>query len=243
MTELAYRRVLVKVSGEALMGERASGFDPPLIARLSAELAGLVALGAQVALVAGAGNIVRGAELAALGVDRVAADHMGMLGTLINALMLQDAISQRGVEARVLSALPITGVCEPYVRATALRYLEDGCVVAFAGGTGNPLFTTDTAASLRAVEIGADLLIKATKVDGVYSADPVRDPAARFYPHLSYADALVQRLRIMDETAMVLCRDHRLALRVVNIFREGALERVLRGEAIGSLISEGEGYG
>jgi len=239
MSEPNYKRILLKLSGEALMGNQASGIDAGIIQRLAGEIDELCRTGVEVGLVIGGGNIVRGAEKASEGLDRVTGDHMGMLATVINALAMQDALEHLGRPVRVMSALKINQVCEDYIRRRAIRHLEKGRVVVFAAGTGNPFFTTDSAASLRAVEIGADLLIKATKVDGVYSADPMKDPTARFYSRLTYDEALDQRLNVMDATALVLCRDHNMPLRVMNVFQPGAVMRLVRGEEIGSLIVTG----
>jgi uridylate kinase len=238
--ELVCRRILVKVSGEALMGEQASHFDAGLIRRLAQEIGQLVEAGVQVGLVIGAGNIVRGVELAAVGVDRIIGDQMGMLATIVNALVMQDALQRYGVPSRVLSSLRVEHVGESYERESALRHLGAGRVAIFAAGTGNPLFTTDSAASLRAIEISADLLIKATKVDGVFSADPVTDPGAEFYAKIDYGMVLERRLKVMDEAAIILCRDHDMPIRVVNIFRSGTLLRLMQGEEIGSLVHGGE---
>jgi uridylate kinase len=204
----AYRRILLKLSGEALLGSQQYGIDPPVIRRVAVEIAEVVASGVQVGLVIGGGNIFRGAGLAEAGMDRVTADQMGMLATVINALALQDALERQGVVARVLSALQIHEVCEDYIRRRAIRHLEKGWVTIFAAGTGNPFFTTDTAASLRAIEVGADVLIKATKVDGVYSADPMKDPSAERYQALSFDEVLTDKLKVMDATAIVMCRDN-----------------------------------
>ncbi|HEC16249.1 MAG TPA: UMP kinase [Sedimenticola sp.] len=240
MSELICHRVLLKLSGEALMGKADFGIDPEVIARLAGEIKGLVEAGVQIGLVIGGGNIFRGAGLAEAGIDRVTGDHMGMLATVMNALAMQDALERVGVPARVMSSLSIHEVCEDYIRRRAVRHLEKGRVVVLAAGTGNPFFTTDSAASLRAVEIGAELLIKATKVKGVYSADPLKNPDAEFYPRLSYHQALVQNLKVMDATAIVLCRDNKIPLRVMNINEPGALMRLLRGEDIGSLVESGD---
>jgi len=231
-----YRRILLKLSGEALMGERESGLDAGPVRRLAKEIVQLRAIGVEVGLVIGGGNIIRGAEIASEGLDRVTSDHMGMLATVINALALQDAIEHRGQPVRVMSALKINQVCEDYIRRRAVRHLEKGRVVIFAAGLGNPFFTTDSAASLRAIEINADLLIKATKVDGVYTSDPFKDPQAERIPYLTYDQALERRLAVMDTTALVLCRDHNLPLRVMNVFEPGAILRLVQGEDIGSLI-------
>ncbi|MBV5308852.1 UMP kinase [Chromatium okenii] len=231
-----YHRILLKLSGEALMGAGTDGIDPDVLDRYARDIRDLVALNVQVALVIGGGNLFRGAGLAARGMDRVTGDHMGMLATLMNALAMQDALARLDVAARVLSALPVAQVCESYDRRRALRHLEKGRVVICAAGTGNPFFTTDSAASLRAIEIGADVLIKATKVDGIYSADPLRDPTAIRYSRISYAQVLREALQVMDTTAIVLCRDHHMPLRVMNINEPGALLRLVRGEDIGSLV-------
>ncbi len=240
MSQPAYRRILLKLSGEALMGSGQFGIDPQVMARLAAEVKDLRDVAVQIALVLGGGNIFRGAGLAGAGMDRVTGDQMGMLATVMNALAMQDALERIGASTRVMSALRINQVCEDYIRRRAIRHLEVGHVVLFAAGTGNPFFTTDSAASLRAVEIGADLLIKATQVDGVYSADPKKDPAAIFYPRLSYDQALRENLQVMDTTAIVLCRDNRIPIRVMNIHQPGALMRLVMGEPIGSLVESGD---
>lgn len=239
MTAPAYRRILLKLSGEALMGAGDHGIDPDVLERLAGDVRDLIATGVQVALVIGGGNIFRGAGLAARGMDRVTGDQIGMLATVMNALAMQDRLERMSVPTRVMSAIEIARVCEPYVRRRAVHHLEQGRAVIFAAGTGNPFFTTDSAASLRAIEIGADLLIKATKVDGVYSADPVKDPSATFYPRLSYDQALREGLGVMDATAIVLCRDHAMPLRVMNINEPNALPRLLAGEDVGSLVVSG----
>jgi uridylate kinase len=239
MTAPPRRRILLKLSGEALMGSGQS-IDPAILERFASDVKDLAAAGVQLALVVGGGNIFRGAGLAATGLHRVTGDQMGMLATVMNALAMQDQLERLGVRTRVLSALRIDQVCEGYSRQRAVAALEQGQVVLFAAGTGNPLFTTDSAASLRAIEIGADLLIKATKVAGVYSADPVRDPDATFYPRISYDRALREGLQVMDTTAIVLCRDHGMPLRVMNINEPGALLRLLRGEDVGTLVASGE---
>jgi uridylate kinase len=236
----AIRRILLKMSGEALMGADSGGISPEVLERFAGEVRDLVQEGIQVALVIGGGNIFRGAGLAARGMDRVTGDHMGMLATVINALAMQDALRRLGTPAVTLSALRMDQVCDAYSQREALRLLESGSVVILAGGTGNPFFTTDSAASLRAIEIAADLLVKATKVDGIYSADPVRVPDATFYPRISYDRALREGLAVMDATAIVLCRDHDLPLRVMNINEPGALLRLVRGDAVGSLVVSGE---
>jgi uridylate kinase len=228
--------VLLKLSGEALLGEQAYGIDPKVIQRVASEVMELVAMGTQVGLVIGGGNIFRGAGLAEAGMDRVAADHMGMLATVINALALQDALERKGATARVMSALQIHQVCEDYIRRRAIRHMEKGRIVIFAAGTGNPFFTTDTAASLRAIEIGADVLIKATKVDGVYSADPMIDPNAKRFGRLSFDKVLNEKLKVMDATAIVMCRDNNLPLIVFNLNNSGDLVRLVAGETLGTTV-------
>ena len=233
---IRYKRVLVKLSGEALMGSGEYGIDPAIIKRIALEIQEILALGVEVAVVIGGGNIFRGAGLARAGMDRVTGDHMGMLATVMNCLAMQDALEAIGTHARVMSAIRINEVCEEYIRRRAVRHLEKGRVVLFAAGTGNPFFTTDTAASLRAIEIGADLLIKATKVDGIYSADPVKDPSAVRYPTLTFDRVLDERLNVMDATAIVMCRDNRLPLQVFNLSNAGDLLRIARGEDIGTVV-------
>jgi uridylate kinase len=232
-----YRRILLKLSGEALLGNVDYGIDPAVLKRIASEIRDVVGRGLQVAVVIGGGNIFRGAGLARAGMDRVTGDHMGMLATVINALAMQDALEACGVSARVMSALRINEVCEDYIRRRAVRHLEKGRVVIFAAGTGNPFFTTDTAASLRAIEIGADLLLKATKVDGVFSADPVTTPDAQQYSALSFDQVLADDLQVMDTTAIVMCRENDLPLRVFNLHNPGALERIVRGEDVGTLLT------
>ncbi len=231
-----YERVLLKLSGEALMGEDDFGLNPAVVERIANEVRGLVDIGVQVALVVGGGNFFRGSQLADSGVDRVSADQMGMLATVINAMAIQDALEQQNLYARVMSAVKINQICEDYIRRRAIRHLEKGRVVIFAAGTGNPFFTTDTAASLRAIEINADLVIKATKVDGVYSADPNIDESAVLYQRLTFDEVLDGRLGVMDATAIVLCRDNDMPLRVFNINRSGALKRVILGSSEGTLV-------
>jgi len=234
---MEYRRVVIKLSGEALLGERSSGISAEAVHRLAGEIAQLHRSGVQIGLVVGGGNLVRGADKASEGIDRVTADYMGMLATLINALALQDAIEKHQVPVRVMSAISVHQICEDYIRRRAIRHLEKGRVVLFAAGLGNPFFTTDSAASLRAIEVGADLLIKATKVDGVYDRDPMKDPHAKRFVHLSYGEALRRELGVMDTTALVLCRDHGLPIRVLNVFKPKAMLRAIEGEAVGTLIS------
>lgn len=239
-TKIKYKRILLKLSGEALMGDQPYGIDPAIIDRTAREVAELVKAGVQVAIVIGGGNIFRGVSLSASGMDRATADHMGMLATVINSLAIQDGLERHDLTARVMSALPIHQVCEDYIRRRAIRHLEKGRIVIFAAGTGNPFFTTDTAASLRGVEINADLVIKATKVDGVYTADPNKDPSARLYEHLSYDEVIRNKLAVMDTTAIVLCRDNNIPIRVSNMNKPGALLRVVSGEAEGTLVDRGE---
>ena len=234
---LKYRRVLIKLSGEALMGDDAYGISPDIISRIASEVIELIASGVEVAIVIGGGNIFRGAGLAAAGIDRVTGDHIGMLATVINALAMQDALERLGVIARVMSAISINEICEDYIRRRAVRHLEKGRVVIFAAGTGNPFFTTDSAASLRAIEINADLLIKATKVDGIYSADPVTDKSARRYNELSYDEVLEQKLAVMDATAIVLCRENNMPLRVLDMTQPGSMMRAVQGLNEGTLVT------
>lgn len=231
-----YQRVLLKLSGEALMGDQNFGIDPQVLTYVAKEVKNLIGQGIQVGLVLGGGNIFRGVGLAASGMDRVAGDHMGMLATVINSLALQDALEKNNVPARVMSALPIHQVCEDYIRRRAIRHLEKGRVAIFAAGTGNPFFTTDSAASLRGIEIEADIVIKATKVDGVYTDDPVKNPAATLYHKLSYDEVLAKKLNVMDATAIVLCRDHKMPIRVYNMTKVGALQKVIIGEQEGTLV-------
>ncbi len=238
--ELAYKRVLLKLSGEALMGEGDFGIDPQVMQRMAAEIAGLVASGLQIGLVIGGGNIFRGAGLAGAGMDRVTGDHMGMLATVMNSLAMRDALDKLDVDARVLSALGIDLACEAYARHRALELLQQNRVVILAAGTGSPFFTTDSAASLRAIEIGADLLIKATKVNGVFSADPMKQADAVFYPEITYEKALRDKLGVMDATALILCQEHHMPLRVMNINEPGALRRLLQGDSVGTLVHSGE---
>ncbi len=235
-SDLKYKRILLKLSGEALMGQEDYGIDPRVIQRLAREIIEARQAGAQVGVVIGGGNIFRGAGLAASGMDRVTGDHMGMLATVINALAMQDAIEKLGGYARTMSAIKINEVCEDFIRRRAIRHLEKGRIVLFAAGTGNPFFTTDSAAALRAIEIGAELLLKATKVDGVYSADPATDSNAKLYDHLSYKEVIRSNLQIMDTSAIALCRDHRIPLRIYNLDKSGALMRILKGEDIGTLV-------
>lgn len=221
------------------MGEADYGIEPAMIARIAGEIKALNDLGVEIALVIGGGNIFRGAGLAEAGMDRVAADQMGMLATVINSLSMQDALEQQGIFTRVMSALPINSVCEDYIRRRAVRHLEKGRVTIFAAGTGNPYFTTDSAAALRASEINADLMVKATKVDGVYDSDPNKNPDAVMYKTLTYDEAIVKKLNVMDATAMVLCRDNDIPMRVFNLYQEGDLARVVAGEDVGTYVERG----
>ena len=235
--ELKYQRVLLKLSGEALMGDEAYGIDPKVIDRVAAEISELNKKGAEVAIVIGGGNIFRGTGLAARGIDRATADHMGMLATIMNSLGMQDALERIEIHARVMSALKINQVCEDYIRRRAVRHLEKGRVVILAAGTGNPFFTTDSAASLRAIEIGAELLIKATKVDGVYSSDPVKNNDAIRYETLNYDDVIERKLNVMDTTAVVLCRENKIPLRILDMTKPGVLLRAAMGENEGTLVN------
>ncbi len=232
----AYKRILVKLSGEALMGDDAYGINRETISRIVGELGTVVALGVEIGVVIGGGNIFRGLAGTATGMDRATADYMGMLATVMNAMALQDALRQAGFNSRVQSALNIEQVVEPYIRGKAIRYLEEGRIVIFAAGTGNPFFTTDTAAALRGSEIGAEIVLKATKVDGVYSADPAKDKAATRYSRISFDEAIGRNLKVMDATALALCRDQKLPINVFSIFKPGALKRVVEGEDEGTLV-------
>ncbi|MFY2765263.1 UMP kinase [Arenimonas sp. MALMAid1274] len=234
---LKYRRILLKLSGEALMGEVDYGIDPAVISALAAEIVEVQRAGAQVGLVIGGGNIFRGAGLAANGMDRVTGDHMGMLATVINALAMADALEKQGGFARVMSAIKINEVCEDYIRRRAIRHMEKGRITVFAAGTGNPFFTTDSAAALRASEIGADLLLKATKVDGIYDADPKKNPGAKRFDRLSYDEVIARNLQVMDTAAFALCRDNQVPLRIYDMMQPGALMRILRGEDLGTLVA------
>lgn len=231
-----YKRILLKLSGEALLGKVEYGIDPQVLIRIADEIGQLNRLGVQVGLVIGGGNLFRGAGLAKAGMDRVTADYMGMLATVMNSLAMQDALERLGVYARVMSAIRINEVCEDYIRRRAIRHLEKGRVVIFAAGTGNPFFTTDSAASLRAIEINADVMLKATKVDGVYTADPLKVPTARRYDELTYDEALQRKLQVMDATAIVMCQEHNMLLKVFNINRPGDLMRVVCGENVGTTV-------
>jgi uridylate kinase len=236
--KLKYQRILLKLSGEALMGAEDYGIDPKVLDRLAKEIIEVHRAGVQVGVVIGGGNIFRGAGLAAAGMDRVTGDHMGMLATVLNALAMQDAIEKLGGFARVMSAIKINEVCEDYIRRRAIRHIEKGRIAIFAAGTGNPFFTTDSAAALRAIEIGAQILLKATKVDGVYTADPMKDASATRYERLSYDQVIERKLQVMDTTAIALCRDHGLPLRIYDMNRPGDLMRIVHGEPIGTLVAE-----
>lgn len=232
----AYRRILLKLSGEALMGDDSYGINRDTIERIVSQVAEVVNLGVETAVVIGGGNIFRGVAPGAAGMDRATADYMGMLATVMNALALQDAMRRVGLAGRVQSALNIEQVAEPYIRGKAIRYLEEGKVVIFAAGTGNPFFTTDTAAALRGMEINADIVLKATKVDGIYSDDPKKNPAAIRYDRLTFDEAITQNLKVMDATALTLCRDQKLPICVFSIFKTGALKRVVMGDAEGTQV-------
>ena len=236
MGKPAYQRILLKLSGEALLGDEDYGIDPAIIGRIANEVLEVRETGVQVAIVIGGGNIFRGAGLAESGIDRVTGDHMGMLATLMNSLALQDAMENAGVDARVMSAISVHAVSEDYIRRRATRHLEKGRVVIIAGGTGNPFFTTDTAAALRAIEVGADIVLKATKVDGVYSADPNIDKNATLHDSLSYDEVIEGKLKVMDTNAIVLCRDQKMPIRVFNVFGSGNLMKIVKGEKVGTII-------
>ena len=235
-----YKRVLLKLSGEALMAEQDYGIDAKMLARVASEIAEVVNMGVEVALVIGGGNIFRGAGLVQSGIDRVTGDHMGMLATVINSLAMQDALEKQGMTCRVMSAVKINRMCEEYVQRRAVRHLEKGRVVIFAAGIGNPFFTTDTAGCLRAVEIGADIVLKATKVDGVYDSDPVKNPDAVLYETLTFDEVLDKNLQVMDATAIVLCRDNNLPLRIFNLNKLGALPATMKDKTIGTTVKIGD---
>lgn len=235
-SKTVYKRILLKLSGEALMGDAEFGIDPAVIDRTALEIKALVDAGVEVAVVIGGGNIFRGISLAAKGVNRTTGDYMGMLATVINSLSMQDALERHDIDVRVLSAIPVDPACEHYIQRRALRHLEKGRVVIFAAGTGNPFFTTDSAASLRGIEIDADVVLKATKVDGVYSDDPMKNKDAKRYSKLSYDEVLARNLGVMDATAIALCRDQSMPVRVFNMNKQGALMRIIRGEDEGTLV-------
>ena len=236
--EKKYKRILLKLSGEELMGEEGFGIDPKVLDRMALEIGQLVGIGVQVGLVIGGGNLFRGAALNQAGMDRVTGDHMGMLATVMNALAMRDALERTNISSHVMSAIPMSGVVEHYDRRRAIRYLKDGDVVIFAAGTGNPFFTTDSAACLRGIEIEANVVLKATKVDGVYTADPMLDPAAELYDHLTYDEVLDKKLGVMDLTAICLCREHNMPLRVFRMSKQGALLNLVVGGDEGTLIEE-----
>jgi uridylate kinase len=236
LTMPAYKKVLLKLSGEALMGDDSYGINPGTIDAMVADVAEVVQIGIQLAIVIGGGNIFRGVAGGAAGMDRATADYMGMLATMMNALALQDALRQKGVEARVQSALRMDQVVEPYIRPKAIRHMEEGKVVIFAAGTGNPFFTTDTAAALRGAEMGVEVVLKATKVDGIYTSDPKKDPTATRYDTITFDEAIIKNLQIMDATAFALCRDRKLPIKVFSILKPGALKRVVMGDSEGTLV-------
>jgi len=235
--ELHYKRILLKLSGEALMGDADFGIQAEILRHIANEIKPVLSLGVQVAIVIGGGNIFRGVSLASEGVERATADYMGMLATVMNALAIQDSLEKAGLTVRVMSALPINQVAESYIRRRAIRHLEKGRVIVFAAGTGSPFFTTDTAASLRGIEIGADVVLKATKVDGIYSADPKKDASATRYSTLSYDDVLVNKLNVMDATSIALCRDQNMPIQVFDMNKPGCLLQIVQGEAVGSIVS------
>ena len=232
-----YGRILLKLSGEALAGEKGYGIDPRIVDRMTEELKTIHSLGVSLGLVIGGGNIVRGSIASRKGMDRVAADYMGMLATIMNGLAIQDLLERKGIETRVMTAIRMPQLAEPYIRRRAVRHMEKGRIVIFAGGTGNPYFSTDTAAALRAIEVGADVVIKATRVRGIFSADPERDPSAEFIPAISFQEVVARDLRVMDGAAVSLCRDNHLPIIVLDLEDRGALRRAIRGERVGTLVS------
>ena len=236
MSEIRYPRVLIKLSGEALAGDKGFGFDFETMNRLCDEVVAVVQMGAAVGLVVGGGNIVRGGQIAKMGMDRVSADYMGMLGTVINAMALQDVLERKGIATRVMTAIRMEEIAEPYIRRRALRHLETGHTVVFAAGTGNPYFSTDTAAVLRAIQMKANLIIKATSVEGVYSADPKKEKDAKLYDEISYRDVMMAELKVMDQTAITLCKENQLPMIVLNIHRPGAIAAAVRGDRVGTLV-------
>jgi uridylate kinase len=237
MADIKYKRILLKLSGEALMGNDAFGVNPEVVNKIVKEIEIAISIGTEIAIVIGGGNIFRGVALGAAGMDRATADYMGMLATVMNALALQDAMKHAGINSRVQSAINIEQIVEPYIRGKAIRYLEDKKIVIFAAGTGNPFFTTDTAAALRAMEINADVMIKATKVDGIFSDDPEKNPDAKFYKTVTFDEAINKNLKVMDATAFTLCRDQKLPIVVFNIFKENALKNILLGKEEGTLVT------
>ncbi|MDO9351105.1 MAG: UMP kinase [Deltaproteobacteria bacterium] len=236
MKKTPYKRILLKISGEVLTGEGGFGIDPSVIRQIAGEIKEVKTLGVEIAIVIGGGNIFRGVAASSMGMDRVSADHMGMLATILNGIALQDALEKMGVQTRLQTAIEMRELAEPFIRRRAIRHLEKGRVVIFAGGTGNPYFTTDTTASLRAMEIGAEVILKATKVDGVYDADPMVNRQARKYDELTYLDVLKKRLRVMDATAITLCMDHQIPIIVFNLKKKGNIRRVILGEKVGTKV-------
>jgi uridylate kinase len=234
--DLKYPRVLLKLSGEALAGDKGFGYDFETVSRLADEVVAVAATGASVGMVIGGGNIVRGSLLSKTGMDRVAADYMGMLGTIINAMAVQDVLERKGMDTRVMTAIRMEEIAEPYIRRRAVRHLEKGRTVIFAAGTGNPYFSTDTAAVLRAIQIKANVIIKATSVEGVYSADPKKDPTAKLYDEIGFRDVIMEELKVIDQTAITLCRENALPLIVLNIHRPGAIVAAVRGDRVGTLV-------
>jgi len=235
LPELKYKRALLKLSGEALAGQKGTGFDFDILKRLATEVADIVKMGASVGLVIGGGNIVRGVQLSKMGMERAGADYMGMLGTVINALALQDVLEKENLETRVMTAIAMETIAEPFIRRRAMRHFEKGRVVIFAAGTGNPYFSTDTAAALRAIQIHADVIVKATSVDGVYTADPKRDPEAKKYESISYRDVMIEELGVMDQTAITLCKENNMPIIVLNIHRHGEVAKALQGQRVGTI--------
>ncbi len=242
MAKVQYRRILLKLSGEALIGSKNFGIDQKVLEYIAREMKGLSVLKVQIAIVIGGGNIFRGLEASAEGMERTAADYMGMLATALNAIALQNALEKHGMPTRVLSAIEMRELAEPYIRRRAVRHLEKGRIVIFACGTGNPYFTTDTAAALRAMEIGADIIMKATKVDGVYTSDPVKDPSAKRFKEITYIDVLNRGLKVMDSTAITLCMDNKLPIMVFSLMKSGNIKKVIEGKNIGTLVKGGEPY-
>ena len=239
MTKLQYKRLLVKFSGEAVAGDDVHGIDPKILDHMANSVKGVQELGAEIGIVIGGGNLFRGEKLSKAGMDRVAGDHMGMLATVMNGIALRDALERNGVKTRVMSAIPMPGIVEHFDRRLAIQLLEAGFVVIFTAGTGNPFFTTDTAACLRAIEINADLMLKATKVDGVYSDDPVKNPSAELYDSLSFDEAITKNLKVMDTTALTLARDNSMKIKVFNFEKQGGLLDIVEGKSIGTVISNG----
>lgn len=236
----AYKRILLKISGEALMGEQSFGIDPAMINRIAGEVKDVHALGVEVAMVIGGGNLFRGVALSAKGMDRASADYMGMLATIMNSLAMQDALEKQGIFTRVMTAIEMHQIAEPFIRRRAIRHLEKGRLVIFAAGTGNPYFTTDSAAALRALEIRADVIMKGTKVDGIYTADPKLDPTAKMFERISYLDVIQRDLKVMDTSAISLCRERNLPIQVFNLYNPGNIARAVRGEKVGSIVCDCE---